>query len=395
MSEEIIRPKIMKNICMNAHPSGCTKLVHSQIAYIKNQKILSDGPKNVLILGGSAGYGLATRISVAYAYSAKTLNVAYEFPAIEAKKRPATVGWYNTKAFEKQAKEDGLWAESIFGDAFSDEIKSETIQKIKDEWGTVDLVVYSLASGKRKDPKTGQLYSSVLKPLKKQFTGKTIDIVTGAISETTVQPAIDEECQHTIKVMGGEDWKLWIDALLTAGVLAENSTTIAYSYIGPELTFPLYRNGTIGKAKEDLESVAHQIDLQLQNVGLGRAYVSVNKALVTRASMVIPVVPLYLSVLYKIMKEKNIHEVCIQQMYRLCTEKLYNGKGVKTDAQQRIRLDDWEMREDVQHEVIQLWDMLTQENLETLTDVKEFRKEFYQLHGFEWEGIDYSKAVSI
>lgn len=393
--KQIVKPKIMRNICMNAHPIGCENHVHTQIDYVKEQGTLEGGPKSALIIGGSAGYGLATRISAAYGYGAKTLNVAFEMPANEEKKRPASVGWYNTLAFETQAKKDGLWAKSIFGDAFSNEIKTQAINQIKNELGQVDMVIYSLASGKRTDPNTGETYTSVLKPFDKPFTGRTIDVVSGQMTEVTLEMGTEEEKNNTIKVMGGEDWKMWIDALMEAGVLAENSITLAYSYVGPELTAPLYRLGTIGKAKEDLERTAHEIDLQMQKEGLGRAFVSVNKGLVTRASMVIPVVPIYFAILYKVMKDKGLHEVCIHQMHRMCKEKIYNGKGVKTDNEQRIRMDDWEMRDDVQSEISALWDKVTEDNLRDITDFDGFQKEFYQIHGFEWDGIDYSQEVEI
>lgn len=385
----------MRNICMNAHPTGCEKSVLSQINYVKEKGALENGPKNVLIIGGSAGFGLATRISTAYAYGAKTLSVAFEMPANIDKKRPASVGWYNTQSFEKQAKADGLWAESIFGDAFSNEIKTETIQKIKDELGTVDAVIYSLAAGRRPDPNTGEIYTSVLKPLGKSFSGSTIDIVSGKISDITIEPATEEEKNHTIKVMGGEDWQLWMTALIEAGVLSENTISIAYSYIGPSLTAALYRAGTIGKAKEDLESTAYNIDSDMQKAGVGRAFVSVNKALVTRASMVIPVVPLYISSLYKIMKEKGIHESCIHQMYRLCKDKVYNGKGVITDEQIRIRIDDWEMRSDVQEEIAKVWSTIDESNMNECTDFEGFKEEFYHIHGFEWNDVDYEIPVEL
>lgn len=399
MSKLVIEPKIMRNICITAHPLGCKKSVESQIAYVKKNAAASkppaDGPKNVLVIGGSAGYGLATRIACAYAYGAKTLNVAFESPANIEKKRPASVGWYNSAAFDAQAAQDGLWAKSIFGDAFSTEIKNQTIDLIKKELGTVDLVVYSLASGKRPDPQTGEMYSSVLKPIGAPFSERTLDVTTGEIKTVTVEAATEEEIAHTVKVMGGEDWKLWVEALADAGVLAQNSTVLAYSYIGPELTYALYRHGTIGKAKEDLEATAHDIDAMLLRRGLGRAYVSVNKALVTRASMVIPVVPLYLSILYKVMKEKGTHEGCIEQMYRLVTQKLYAGKGVATDSEQRIRLDDWEMRDEIQAEVAKLWTVITEDTLARYADVDGFTQEFYQIHGFRWDGVNYAEAVEV
>ena len=399
MATLVVKPKIMRNVCITAHPLGCKRSVEEQITYVKTHQshlLQSETkPKNVLIIGGSAGYGLATRIVSAYGYKAKTLSVAFEYPAILEKKRPASVGWYNSHAFETQARADGLWVRSIFGDAFSDEIKQQAIETIRQELGTVDLVVYSIASGKRIDPHTGTLYTSVLKPIGRNFSERTLDVTTDAIKNVTVEAATEEEIQHTVKVMGGEDWKLWIDALIQGGVLAENSITMAYSYIGPDLTKALYRSGTIGKAKEDLERSAHEIDVQLQNKGLGRAYVSVNKALVTRASMVIPVVPLYLSILYKVMKDKGIHEGCIEQMKRLLQEKLYNGSGVITDGEQRIRVDDWEMRDDVQQEVLDIWDTITEDTLKKYTDVDGFVREFYNIHGFMWDGIQYDEAVEV
>ena len=390
-----IEPKIIKNVCISAHPLGCQKLVEEQISYVLNKGRGENGPKNVLIIGGSAGYGLATRIVSAYGYGAKTLNVAFEVPANIEKKRSASVGWYNSHAFDKRAKQDGLWAESIFGDAFSDEIKQQAIDTIKREMGTVDLVVYSLASGRRTDPKTGITHSSVLKPIGESFSERTLDVTTGSIKTVSVEAATQEEIANTVKVMGGEDWKLWIEALVNAGVLRENSTTLAYSYIGPKLTQALYRNGTIGKAKEDLEATAQDIDKFLQNKGLGRAYVSINKALVTRASMVIPVVPLYLSILYKIMKNKNIHEGCIEQMYRMMFEKIYNGKAVVTDYEQRIRVDDWEMRDEVQKEVADIWNTIDETTLLEYADIEGFKEDFYHIHGFLWKGIDYEKEVEV
>ncbi len=398
MAKMVITPKIMRNICINAHPLGCRKLVEEQISYVKEAKPATQGetgPKNVLVIGGSAGYGLATRIACAYGYNAKTLNVAFETPALVEKKRPASVGWYNSHAFEELAHGDGLWAKSIFGDAFSDEIKQEAIELIKSELGTVDLVIYSLASGKRVDAKTGALYSSVLKPVGQDFAERTLDVLSGHVKDVSIGAATEDEVAHTVKVMGGEDWRAWIDALVEAGVLAENATTIAYSYIGPELTKALYRNGSIGKAKEHLEASAHEIDTMLQGKGLGRAYVSVNKALVTRASMVIPVVPLYLSILYKVMKDKNIHEGCIEQMYRMLHEKLYNGKGVITDAQQRIRVDDWEMRDDVQEEVRRVWQLVNDDTVREYTDIEGFTKDFYNIHGFMFDGVNYEEEVAV
>ncbi len=401
----IVSPKIMKNVCINAHPTGCTKLVQSQIEYVKKhiqsiQDKSSNAPKNVLILGGSAGYGLASRIVAAFGYGAKTLSVAFEAPANPAKKRTATVGWYNTHAFEAEAKQAGLWCKSIYGDAFSNEIKQQCIDVIQQEMGKIDLVIYSLASPKRIDPTTGEVYNSVLKPIGNNFVGKSINIVDSSLYDIDVAPASEEEIAHTVKVMGGEDWKLWTEALMEAGVVAENSFNIAFSYIGPELTKELYRSGTIGKAKEDLEATAHELDTAMQSAGLGRAYVSVNKALVTRASSVIPVVPLYLAILYKVMKEEGIHEGCIEQMGRLFSERIYGSEnatnvGIRTDEHQRIRMDDWEMREDIQKKVADIWNQIDETNLEEKTDIQGFRKEFYTIHGFMWDSVDYSKEVEV
>ena len=402
----VISPKIMKNVCINAHPTGCIKLVQSQIEYVKQQiqnaQIKdNNAPKNVLIIGGSAGYGLASRIVAAFGYRAKTLSVAFETPSNIAKKRTATVGWYNTHAFETEAKKEGLWCKSIYGDAFSNDIKQQCINIIQQEMGgKIDLLIYSLASPKRIDPFTGKTYNSVLKPIGSNFNGKSINVVDASLYNIDVAPASKEEIAHTVKVMGGEDWKLWIDNLIEAKVFADNSFNIAFSYIGPELTKELYRNGTIGKAKEDLEATAHSLDAAMQSAGLGRAYVSVNKALVTRASSVIPVVPLYLAILYKVMKAEGTHEACIEQMYRLFSTRVYGSEGdinigVRTDEHQRIRMDDWEMHEDIQKKVADIWEQVNETNLELKTDIQGFRNEFYNIHGFMWNSVDYSQAVEI
>ncbi len=398
MPKQQITPKILKNICMNAHPLGSKMLVDSQIDYVKKTISVdktAPGPKNVLIVGGSAGYGLASRIVAAFGYGAKTLSVALENPAMPEKKRPATIGWYNTRAFEARAQKEGLWTKSLYGDAFSKELKKETLDVIRNEMGKIDLLVYSLAAPKRIDPETGVLYSSVLKTIGSEFTGTTINVIDKSLYDVTVTPANEEEIEHTVQVMGGGDWELWTNALIDASLFAENSYNVAYSYIGPVRTQALYRHGTIGKAKEDLEYRAHVLDKRMQEAGLGRSYVSVNKALVTRASSVIPVVPLYLAILYKVMKEKSIHETCIEQISRLCTDRLYGGLGVKTDEEQRIRMDDWEMREDVQAEVEELWKKVTAENVDQTTDIDGFQKEFYNIHGFMWDNIDYSEEVEL
>ncbi|MFW6251395.1 MAG: enoyl-ACP reductase FabV [Alkalispirochaetaceae bacterium] len=385
----IIKPMIRNNICMNAHPDGARALVQEQIDYVRQQERV-EGPKRVLVIGGSTGYGLATRIAVTYASGAGTLNVAYENPAKGS--RTATIGWYNTEAFEAQAKKDGYLAESFFGDAFSYEMKDKTIERIRELFGTVDLVVYSLASGVRVDPDTGERYTSVLKPIGEAYESKSVDTKEGEIRDVRVEPADEEEIERTVKVMGGEDWQLWIDRLLEAGVLAEGAMTVAYSYIGPELTRPLYRDGTIGRAKEHLEATARELSSKLSAIG-GNAFVSINKAIVTRASAVIPVVSLYLAILYRVMKDKGLHEGAIEQMYRLLKERLYASAEVPTDDEGRIRVDDLEMRDDVQEEVARLWEEVDGDNLEELTDVEGMRTEFLHIHGFGFESVDYEKDV--
>ncbi|CEN48780.1 putative reductase Fjoh_3464 [Capnocytophaga canimorsus] len=309
-------------------------------------------------------------------------------PATEGK--PGTSGWYNSAAFEKEAHAAGLYAKSINGDAFSDEVKKQTIDLIKKDLGQVDLVVYSLASPRRTHPKTGVAYASVLKPIGKPYVNKTVDFHTGVVSEVTINPVeTQEEIENTVAVMGGEDWKFWMEELRKAGVLAQGVKTVAYSYIGPELTFPIYRNGTIGKAKDDLEATAFTITDLLKEVS-GKAYVSVNKALVTQSSSAIPVVPLYISLLYKVMKEKGIHEGTIEQIYRLFNERLYTEEGnVPLDEKGRIRIDDWEMRDDVQAEVARLWEMATTENLSGISDIEGYRNDFFNLFGFNYDVIDY------
>ncbi len=387
----IIKPMIRNNICMNAHPEGCRRNVLNQIEYVKKQKPFK-GPKHVLLIGGSAGYGLASRIALAFGARAGTLSVAFEKPASE--KRTATAGWYNSEAFVEEAKKEGLIAENIYGDAFSDEIKEETIKRIKELFGTVDLIVYSLASGVRTDPKTGIQYRSVLKPIGSTYRSKSVNPMTGEVLEADLAPAAPEEIEPTVKVMGGEDWELWIDALSKAGVLAKGVITLAYSYIGPELTRAVYRDGTIGKAKEHLEATAKTLTQKLSSLG-GQAFVSINKAVVTRASAVIPVVPLYLAILFKVMKSKGIHEGCIEQMYRLFAEKLYGSSTIPVDEEGRIRMDDWEMREDVQEEVMRIWEQIDASNLEKLADLEQYRQDFLNIHGFGFPEIDYEKDVPV
>ncbi len=386
----IIQPRTRGFICLTAHPDGAHQAVKNQIEYVKSKGEIKNGPKKVLVIGASTGFGLSSRITAAFGSGASTIGVFFEKPASEGKM--GTAGWYNSAAFEKEAHAAGLYAKSINGDAFSDEVKKETIELIKKDLGQVDLVVYSLASPRRTHPKSGVAYASVLKPIGQPFTNKTVDFHTGVVSDITINPVEnDEDIANTVAVMGGEDWKFWMEDLKAAGVLAEGVKTVAYSYIGPELTFPIYRNGTIGQAKNDLEATVPVLNDLLKDLN-GTSYVSVNKALVTQSSSAIPVVPLYISLLYKVMKAKGTHEGTIEQMQRLFAYRLYTENGeVALDEAGRIRVDDWEMADDVQAEVAKLWNQISTENLSEISDIEGYRKEFFNLFGFELDGIDYEK----
>jgi len=386
----IIKPRTRGFICTTAHPEGCASQVAQQIEYVKDKPALS-GFKNVLVLGASTGYGLSSRIVAAFGGGANTIGVYRQGAA--SGNRTATAGWYNSAAFEQAAQEAGLKSFSVTGDAFADETKAKTIEVIREELGQVDLVVYSVASARRIHPTTGEVFNSTLKPIGKSYTNKTVNFHNGEVSEITIEPAVQEDIDNTVAVMGGEDWQLWIDALQAAGVLAPGATTVAYSYIGPELTQAIYREGTIGQAKDDLEATGQRLNKQLGEHG-GHAYVSVCKALVTQSSSAIPVVPLYISALYKVMKEKGLHEGTIEQAYRLFADRLYNPNGTEVDEAGRIRIDDWEMREDVQEEVAKIWEQISTDNIYELSDLEGYRKEFFQLFGFEFEGIDYAADVS-
>ncbi len=381
----IIQPKTRGFICTTAHPDGCAAQVQRQVDYVKSKPAVK-GPRNALVIGASTGYGLASRIVAAFGAGANTIGVYFDRAAEGA--RTATAGWYNSAAFEQAAAEAGRKSFSIVGDAFSQEIKDKTIATIREELGQVDLIVYSVASPRRTHPVTGETFSSVIKPLGGTYTNKTVNFHSGEVSIASIEPATEDEVRQTVAVMGGEDWQMWIDALQEAGVLAEDATTVAYTYIGPEITHAVYREGTIGRAKEDLEATGLRLNDKLSATG-GRAFVSVNKALVTQSSSAIPVVPLYISVLYKVMKEKGLHEGCIEQMYRLFSERLYGGGEAAVDEKGRIRIDDWEMRQDVQAEVEKLWAQLETDNVYDLSDLKGYNKEFFQLFGFETDGIDY------
>ncbi len=383
----IVSPKIRGFICTTAHPEGCAAHVQEQIDFVKSQPRIENGPKNVLVIGSSAGYGLASRIVPAFSSGANTLGVFFEKPGSDT--RTASAGWYNSAAFEKAATAEGLFAKSLNGDAFSNELKQQAIDLIKNDMGgKIDLVVYSLASPRRTDPDTGEVYRSVLKTTGGEFTNKTLNTDRGEVEEVTIGAATEEEIAHTIKVMGGEDWELWINALAEADLLAEGVKTVAYSYIGPKLTWPIYTDGTIGGAKKHLEKSCAALNAKLSESLGGCAYVSVNKALVTQASSAIPVVPLYISILYKEMKAKGLHEGCIEQVQRLMADRLYSGDP-QLDEAGRIRVDDWEMRDDIQAAVEESWSKVSNENFSELADYAGYQEEFLKLFGFGLAGVDY------
>lgn len=382
----IIEPRMRGFICLTAHPEGCAQNIKNQIEYVKSKGHI-EGAKKVLVIGASTGFGMASRITSAFGSDAGTIGVFFEKPPAEGK--TATPGWYNTAAFETEAHAAGLYAKSINGDAFSNEIKQQTIDLIKADLGQIDMVIYSLASPVRLHPTTGVLHRSVLKPIGQTFTNKTVDFHTGIISQVSIEPANQEDIDNTVVVMGGEDWAMWMDALKSAGVLADGATTIAYSYIGPEVTEAVYRKGTIGRAKDDLEATAFKITDSLKALN-GKAYVSVNKALVTQASSAIPVIPLYISLLYKIMKAEGVHEGCIEQIHRLFEQRLYVSNEVPTDEKGRIRIDDWEMREDIQQKIKTLWNQATSENLTEIGDLAGYKQDFLNLFGFGFDGVDYT-----
>lgn len=382
----IISPKMRGFLSLTSHPQGCEQNVLNQIEYLKSKGKI-DGPQKVLVIGSSTGFGLASRITSAFGSNAATLGIFFEKEP--APDKTASPGWYNTAAFTNAALAAGLYAKNINGDAFSNEIKEKAIEIIKADLGQVDLVIYSLAAPVRKHPVTGVLHRSTLKPIGKTYSNKTVDFHTGAVSSVSIEPAVDEDVANTVAVMGGEDWEMWIDALKAANVLAPKAITVAYSYIGPAVTEPVYRRGTIGAAKDHLEATAQTIAAKLTDIE-GQAYVSVNKALVTQASSAIPIIPLYISILYKTMKEKGIHEGCIEQIQRLFADRLYTDKPAATDDKGRIRVDDWEMRDDVQAVVAKLWEEATSENLSTIGDLDGYIEDFYHLFGFGYDNIDYN-----
>ncbi len=381
----IIEPRTRGFICLTAHPKGCEQNVINQIEYVKSKPI-AKGPKKVLVIGASTGFGLASRITSAFGSDASTIGVYFEKPPKEGK--TASPGWYNSAAFEEQAHKAGLYAKSINGDAFSNEIKQQTLDLVKKDLGQIDLVIYSLASPVRVHPTTGVKHKSVLKPTEGAFTNKTVDFHTGDVKEITIEPCTQEDIDNTVAVMGGEDWQMWIDALKKEDLLSSDFKTVAYSYIGPDLTKPVYRNGTIGRAKDHLETTAFSITDSLSDIN-GKAYVSVNKALVTQASSAIPVIPLYISLLYKVMKEAKVHEGCIEQIQRLFEARLY-ADDTELDENGRIRIDDWEMRDDIQAKVAELWEQATTDSLLGISDLDGYRSDFFNLFGFKVDGVDYT-----
>lgn len=397
----IITPKIRGFICTTAHPMGCLVNVNKQIQYVveqsKNKMInnQSNQKLNVLVIGSSTGYGLASRIVASFGFNAQTIGVFYERSALLEK--TGSAGWYNSAAFEQASHAAGIYAKSINGDAFSLDLKHQTLDLIKKDWDKVDLIIYSLAAPRRVMD-NGTVYNSVLKPVNQSYMNKTIDINTGRIFNVEILPATEAEIEATVKVMGGEDLKNWIDVLHNAKALANNCRVVAYSYVGPEMTHQIYRNGTIGYAKRDLENTIKELDQFLLAQYNGMAMISVNKALVTQASAAIPVVPLYISLLYKVMKGRNIHEGCIEQMFRLFFDYLHidqNRSTFSLDVHGMIRMDDLEMRLDVQDEVAKLWHAVDSDNVNDLADLIGYKQDFYRLFGFNFEGVDYSTDYNI
>lgn len=382
----VVEPRVKDYICTTAHPVGCAENIKNQIKYVKAQPKV-DGPKKVLVIGASTGYGLASRIAVAFGYGADTLGVMFEKESNG--RRTATAGFYNTRAFEEEAKKDGLYAKSINGDAFSLEIKQQVIDTIKADMGKVDMVIYSLAAPRRVTP-DGHKYTSVLKTVGEEYTNKTLVLKDNTVTMAHIPAATEEEIENTIKVMGGEDWIDWMQALSDAGVLADHVTTVAYSYIGPKITFPIYAEGSIGMAKKNLYKSSDIINEKFANVS---SYIAINKALVTQSSAAIPVVPLYITLLYKQMKAKGVHEGCIEQMARLFLDKM--AGEVETDENGFVRMDDWEMADDIQEAVAKNWDAVTSENVKELADIDGYWDEFYKMFGFKIDGVDYSADVDI
>ncbi len=391
MPSQIVQRRSRGFICLNAHPQGCRRNVEQQIRAIAEHGSRRAGPANVLVIGASTGYGLASRIAAAWGFGAKTVGVFLERPP-EGNKT-ASAGFYNTVAFHEFARRDGLLAASINADAFASETKRSAAELVRKSLGKVDLLIYSLAAPKRTDPVSGATHSSVLKPIGSAYTNKTVELDSEKVSEITISPANDQQIADTVAVMGGADWKLWLDMLEERNLIAENFRTLAYSYIGPEMTWPIYRDGTIGRAKRDLERTAAALRSQLSRKFSGDARIAIAKAIVTQASAAIPVVPLYMSILFRVMKERNLHEGPIEQMRRLFFDFLANDAKPQFDSEGRIRLDDREMLPEVQSQVSSLWAQVNTENLRQLTDFAGFQHDFRSLFGFEVRGVDYAEPV--
>jgi len=386
----IIEPKIRGFICVTAHPDGCAAHVRQQIDVVRSRGVISGAPKRVLVIGASTGYGLASRIVAAFGGGAATMGVFFERAGAAGK--PASAGYYNSAAFETEARAGGLYARSFNGDAFSQEMKDEVAAAIREDWGQVDAVIYSLASPRRQHPVSGETFRSVLKPVGTVFSAKNLNTDRKVVDEVMIEPANEDEVAQTVAVMGGEDWEMWMDTLGKAGVLAPGFFTVAYSYVGPQVTWPIYKNGTIGRAKEDLERAARDITSGFPDLG-GRAWVAVNKAVVTQASSAIPVVPLYISLLFKVMKRMRVHEDCIEQMDRLFRDHLVAAEGPTLDEGGRIRVDDWEMRPDVQEEVMAAWEIVDSDNLDQFADWSGYQENFLRLFGFGLPGVDYHEET--
>jgi len=395
-----IKPMIRNNICLNAHPAGCAASVLNQIEYVKkNMSKGANSPKLVLVVGCSIGYGLASRISAGFGYGAATVGLSFENEPTE--KRCGTPGYYNNKTFDNEAEKSGLVSISLNGDAFSNEMKVRTAEAVKQAAGKagipakIDLFVYSIASPVRTDPKDGVMYKSAIKPIGSGISGESLNMMDGTFGSFSIDPATDEEVSNTVKVMGGEDWELWMDALDSEGLFSPQTRTVAYTYIGPESSWAIYKNGTIGKAKEDLERAGRDINTKYTaHNKISGAWVSVNKALVTRSSAVIPSIPLYLTCLFKVMKEMNLHEGCIEQIVRLYKDRLYSPDGkIAVDSENRIRIDDWEMRDDVQNAVAEKMKNTNTENVFLITDIAGVKHDFLEVHGFDVAGVDYDKEV--
>lgn len=389
----IIKPKTRGFICTTTHPVGCEDNVKQQIAYTKAQGPIANAPKRVLVVGSSSGYGLSSRIAAAFGGGAATIGVFFEKPGTE--KKPGTAGWYNSAAFDKFAKAEGLYSKSLNGDAFSNEAKQKTIDLIKQDLGQIDMVIYSLASPVRKLPQTGEVIRSCLKPMGETYTTTAVDTNKNVLIETSIEPATEQEIADTVTVMGGEDWELWIDALADAGVLADGCKTVAYSYIGTELTWPIYWHGALGQAKMDLDRAAKELNTKLNATG-GSANVAVLKSVVTQASSAIPVMPLYIAMVFKKMREEGVHEGCMEQILRMFSQRLYkeDGSAAEVDGENRLRLDDWELREDIQQHCRDLWSKVTNDNLYDVADYQQYKDEFLKLFGFGIAGIDYDADVN-